>query len=151
MLQNQTNQPLPRRANLIKKTLFAYTISLPPTANTRVGALITDRRGLPIAFGHNQYKTSPFQARFGRNSDSIFLHAETDCIKNALNSLSSPNPDLSSYYLWILRVKKAHPHGPFIPALSAPCLGCQRAIVTFNLRRVYYTNTLGDFARLTTG
>lgn len=85
-----------------------------------------------IATGINGYKSHPMMAKYGKNSESIFLHAEVDAIKNALRLL--PVSQLSKCDLYVVRVKKDGSFG-----MACPCEGCQRAIETFNLRNVYYT------------
>ena len=53
----------------------------------RLAAGIVHKKSL-IATGVNSYKSHPLMLQFGKNSDSIFLHAEVDAIKNALRLLS---------------------------------------------------------------
>ena len=91
-----------------------------------------------IAFGTNSMKTHPFQARFGKNSQSIHLHAEVDCIKNALKKFSVE--ELKKSTLYIARMKfldsnKKH----MVNGLACPCDGCKRAISTFNIRKVVFS------------
>ena len=50
----------------------------------RLAACVVYKRDI-VSFGINQLKSHPFQAKFSKNEDSIFLHAETDAIKNALS------------------------------------------------------------------
>lgn len=113
-------------------TLFAYTVSLPYVARAKVGAIIVYKKRI-IAFGRNRYKTHPLQARYGRNEQSIFLHAEIDAIRQAISF------DLSNTSLLVLRVKRSFPTGPFHMGNSKPCSGCMRAIAAFGIKDVWWS------------
>lgn len=84
-----------------------------------------------VSVGVNQMKTHPLQAKFGRNTDSIFLHAEIDCIRNALRRVAPE--ELKRGVLYVAKSK----HGQ--PKLSKPCAGCQRAIIHFGISDVHWT------------
>jgi len=79
--------------------------------------------------GFNRYKTHPLQKKFGRNSESIYLHAEIDAICQAVKHTT-----IEGASLYIARVLK---NGE--PALAKPCVGCERAIVHFGIRYVEWT------------
>jgi len=120
-------------------TLRSYILSNPRFARQRVGALLLLRNRI-IAFGHNQAKTHPLQARYG-DSRWPFLHAETSAIRNALRQVSAA--DLSRATLLVARLK--HHNGPKSPlkfGLAKPCVGCQAAIAAFSISRTLYTNRL---------
>ena len=89
-----------------------------------------------IATGINSYKSHPMMLEYGKNSESIFLHAEVDAIKNALRVVTQDQ--LTKCDLYVVRVKKDE-RGHYVHGLTKPCEGCSRAIATFNLRNVYYT------------
>ena len=57
-----------------------------------------------IATGVNSYKSHPMMLQWGKNSDSIFLHAEVDAIKNALRVITQEQ--LAKCDLYVVRVKK---------------------------------------------
>ena len=100
-----------------------------------------------VSVGVNQLKSHPFQARFGKNEDSIFLHAETDAIKNALKCISVD--DLAKSTLYVCRVKYCDTKKrEFTWGLSKPCAGCSRAISTFNIKKVCYTCDDGTYKYL---
>ena len=101
-----------------------------------------------ISFGYNKLKTHPFQAKYGRNEESIFLHAEIAAIKNALKVLDVE--DLSKCDLYIVRVKRPKPRSKkYVWGLSKPCEGCMRAIIEFGIRRVIYsTDTHNEWKTL---
>lgn len=102
----------------------------------KIAAGIVFKRHL-VATGVNSYKTHPMMWEFGKNKDSLFLHAEVDAIKNALRLISVDQ--LSKSDLYIVRVKRVDGEREWISGLAKPCRGCQRAIETFNLKNVHYT------------
>lgn len=96
------------------------------------------RRNEIIAFGTNQLKSHPIQAKFSKNEKSIFLHAEIDCIKNALRKVSVE--DLEECSLYVCRVKfEDTTRKRLVFGLAKPCRGCQMAVEAFNLKEVIYT------------
>lgn len=121
----------------IEELLTTYALSNEPVGNARIVAAITLGKKI-VSFGHNQLKSHPLQRRFGRNEQSIYLHAEVDAIKNALKVVEVD--DLRDCVLHVLRIKRAAPHGPYIWGMAKPCLGCMRAIATFGINRVYYSD-----------
>ena len=91
-----------------------------------------------ISIGINQKRSHPFQAKYSVNEDAIYLHAETDTIRGALHYLSEKQ--LTKSTLYVCRIK--HENGsdsPIIWGLSKPCVGCQRAIATFDIKNVVYS------------
>lgn len=88
-----------------------------------------------IAF--NALKTHPFQMRFARNAESIFLHAETNVIRQALRHLSVD--DLPKASLYVVRAKINPRTKRWENGLACPCRGCQKAIATFGIENVVYT------------
>lgn len=89
-----------------------------------------------VALGTNHFKTHPFQIKYRRTPDAIYLHAEVAAIKRAIRQLSEK--ELKRAVLVSVRVKYDHGLQPRF-GMSKPCEGCQRAIVEFGIRRVYYT------------
>lgn len=121
--------------NLLSK--MAADISNPVSGNARLAACIVYKNDI-VSFGINEMKSHPFQAKYGKNSNSVFLHAETSAIKNALKYLSQS--EISKSTLYICRVKFHDPSkNKMIFGLSKPCPGCFRCINTFNIRSVIYT------------
>lgn len=105
---------------------------------TRIAACVVYKNEI-ISIGINQLKSHPFQAKFSRHEDSIFLHAETDAIKNALKHISVAQ--LSKASLFVCRVKYDENSRKKLKmrGMCKPCEGCQRAIATFNIKKVVYT------------
>lgn len=91
-----------------------------------------------VSVGFNRMKSDPLQARYSKNSEAIYLHAEIHAIKSALRELSVE--ELSKTDIYIARVKRPKRESDtFVWGLAKPCCGCQRAIREFGIRRVIYT------------
>lgn len=116
--------------------LFKSAIAHPAVANAKIVSCIIFKNNI-ISFGFNSLKTHPFQQRFSKNKDCIHLHAEIDAIKNALRYFDQDN--LSKCSLYVLRVRKEDRDKSFCTGISKPCIGCMRAILTFNIKNVFYT------------
>lgn len=97
-----------------------------------------------ISYGFNSKKSNPFQSRFSKNEHSIYLHAEVDAIKNALKKLSLEQLQKST--LIVARGKCIN--GELVHGLAKPCTGCQRAISTFGIPNVFYTEDIIGFSKL---
>lgn len=105
------------------------------------GAAIVKRNRV-LGFGCNRMKTHPMQARFGKNGDAIFLHAEINAIRNSLKSYRIE--DLAGSTLVVLR-RTSKKYG-----MSRPCNGCMKAILEFDIKSVIYSTdtdfvTLGEY------
>lgn len=123
--------------NILEKVAQA----LEPVANARVAAFLVYKRDV-IAVGYNKDKTHPFQKRHSKNNLALYLHAETDCINNALRYYSDEEVSKSSLY--ILRVKHSDDdHIAFIRGLAKPCEGCQKCIKRYGIKKVYYSTEEG--------
>jgi len=115
-------------------------IAVEPIASSKISAVLTVKSNV-ISIGHNERRTHPFQAKFSKNPDAIYLHAETSAICNALKVISEE--ELQRATLYVHRVKRPdNDKTKWINGLACPCAGCQRAIVTFGIKKVVYsTNT----------
>jgi len=121
--------------NMLAKV--AADIVLPVKGNTRMSAAVVYKNDI-VAFGVNGKKSHPFQAKFGKNEDSVYLHAETDAIKNALKYISLD--EISKSTLYVCRVKYSDTlKNKMIFGISKPCSGCSRCIATFCIRNVIYS------------
>jgi tRNA(Arg) A34 adenosine deaminase TadA len=99
-------------------------------------ALVKSNKVLSI--GINRNKTDPLQAKYGRNDESIFLHAEIHAIKNALREHSLE--DIENSTLYVCRVKRPEQKSKkWVWGLARPCDGCSRAIAEFGIKNVIYT------------
>lgn len=82
-------------------------------------------------------------AKYGKNPEAIYLHAEVHAIKNALREIKVD--DFGKCELYIVRVKKETSFSSkYVWGLSKPCSGCERAIAEFGLKRVVYSCDDGD-------
>lgn len=116
--------------------LLKMAETVEPVASARLTAAIVIRNRI-ISFGTNKRKSHPFQKKYGKNVDAIYLHAEIDAIKNALRTINSD--ELSKATLYVARAKKG-PKRNFVTGLARPCQnGCCNAIAAFNIKYVFYT------------
>ena len=82
-------------------------------------------------------KTHPFQARFSRNPDSIYLHAETAALLDAINNGQDPTGGV----MHVIRRMKNNTLG-----LARPCNGCMKALDAYGINKIVYSNELGTFS-----
>lgn len=135
-----------KRQERILSILHKVAEAVNPVSSARIAAAVV-YRGDIVSFGHNQKKSHPFQAKYGKNEGCIYLHAEVDAIKNALRCM--PVEELQYVDLYISRVKRPEPKSSrFISGLAKPCAGCTKAIVTFGIRNVFYTCDDGTIQKL---
>jgi deoxycytidylate deaminase len=141
--------PYPRMAKTLHKRVLAdkhtkyidilskIASDLSPVKSARLAACVVLQNDI-ISFGVNEMKSHPFQARYGKNSDAVYLHAETSAIKNALKYISLA--DLKRSSLYICRVKYTDAtKTKLMFGTAKPCAGCFRCINTFDISRVYFT------------
>ncbi len=102
-----------------------------PFGKARLSAALYHRKKL-VATGCNSSKSSPFQARYSRNEQSIYFHAETACIRKASSFLSDLKMSKS-----ILYVGRVYANGS--AALARPCFGCMSCIEAFGISKVVYS------------
>jgi tRNA(Arg) A34 adenosine deaminase TadA len=126
----------------ILHTLRKFAEANDSDQTVRMAAAIV-RNNKIISVGLNSKKSHPLQAKYGKNPQAVFLHAEIDAIKNALREIDID--DFAKCDLYICRVKKAKPFAKhYISGLAKPCAGCQRAIAAFGIKRVIYTTDDDD-------
>lgn len=102
----------------------------------RMGAILVLRNGY-LFTGKNQYKSHPLQAQWSRNPQSIFLHAEIDClVKVVANDVEDLMNDgsLKTASIYVARVGKNN-----LPALAKPCSGCFGALIHFGIDNIRWT------------
>jgi deoxycytidylate deaminase len=111
--------------------------SADPELTARLAAAIV-YKGDIISIGVNKKKSHPFQLKYSKMPMSIFLHAETDAIKNAVKRVDLNT--LSRSTLYISRVKYYDSsRQQVLYGLAKPCDGCEKAIATFNIKHVCYS------------
>ena len=115
---------------------FKIAQSVEPVRGARIVAAVV-RKGNVISYGYCHKKTHPFQAKFRKNKDAVFFHAEVHAIKNALKSIDVE--DLSKCELYIVRAKRDKANRKWITGMSKPCSGCKKCIDLFDLKSVYYS------------
>jgi len=92
-----------------------------------------------ISIGMNSSKSSPFQKRFSKNKNHIYIHAEIGAIKQAISNMGLNEFVDAKKILYVCRVKRFTQNSPYIWGLSKPCIGCQSAIMEFNINKVIYS------------
>lgn len=110
-------------------------------AGARVAALVVLGDEV-ISTGYNLKKTNPFAARFSKNQEAIFLHAETHAIRKALNLISQSR--LRKSTLYVARVRKLQIDGRSkvksdVFGSARPCQGCMGAIEDFGIKKVFFS------------
>jgi deoxycytidylate deaminase len=121
----------------VMKIITKVAESVEPFGQAKIAAGLVYKNEI-LSIGTNKNKSHPFQKKYASNSDAIYLHAETNAIYTALKRNSFDV--ISKATLYISRVKwNGDAKNHFICGLAKPCIGCQRAISTFNIKRVCYT------------
>jgi deoxycytidylate deaminase len=126
----------------IKTMQFVKRLAIDnPGVNNRMklAAALVIKRDI-ISVGVNVMRSHPVQKKYGKNDESIFLHAEINAIVNSLNHVDKD--DLRKADLYVYRVKKDM-HDPkrahWVDGMSCPCEGCMSAIDAFKIKRVVYS------------
>lgn len=115
----------------------ASDIVLPVKRNSRVSACVVYKNDI-IAFGVNERKSHPFQARYSKNQDAIFLHAETAAIRNALKYISVEELEKSTLYVCRIKYEDTTKR-KLVFGISKPCSGCERCLSVFGIKNVVYS------------
>ena len=92
-----------------------------------------------VSYGVNQRKSHPFHSQFSDHESAIFLHAETDAIKNALKRINEYELEKSTLYVCRVKYTDNTPNKKLTWGLSKPCHSCFKAIATFGIKSVIYT------------
>lgn len=116
-----------------------------PVRNAKLSAMLV-YKGKIVSVGINQYKSHPFAAKYSKNKDAIFLHAEADCILKASRKLSEH--ELKKSILYVCRVKHDAPKkGKIVFGKAKPCCGCEECIRAHGIKTVIYTEE-SEFGKL---
>lgn len=124
-------------------TLKTFAQDMEPVSRARLAAAVV-YKGRIVSIGFNQYKTHPFAAKYGRNPDAIYLHAEHDAINKAKRRLGEN--ELKKSTLIVVRVKNES-KGKITFGIAKPCAGCAQCISDHKINTVIYTETT-DFGEL---
>ena len=127
--------------NLTKLALLAS--DLEPVASAKIAACLV-HRGEIISYGFNQNKSSTFQSKWSKNSESVFWHSETNAIHNALKRYDVEELQNMKTTLYVCRIKKllVNPKTKeFVNVWGAsnPCVGCSKCITHHNINRVVFS------------
>lgn len=130
-----------KRAEFVN-VLFDLACVTPSVVKAKIAAGVIYKNKM-VGIGTNLRKSSPFQKKFGRNTDSIYIHAEIAAIRNALYHISVD--DMSRAELIVIRAKwSGVDRHHRVPGLAKPCEdGCQRCIAAFGLKRTYFSTDEG--------
>ena len=129
--------------------LFDLATITYPVANARIVACVTNKRGIPIAFGTNQRKSNPIANRLlvdsGKPAGAMYLHAEMDAILKALRRLGNDDRfEEKGITLFVARAKRTHPGSNFVSGLALPCKACTSLILRTNISKVVFTTNAED-------
>ena len=135
------------RDRYIMDFLRRQAIEAEKVANAKFAAAV-GIKGKIISLGFASNKTHPFAAKYGKNADSLYLHAETSAIVNSLTHIGRDG--FSKATLYIYRVKRPNAHSDeWVDGMAKPCLGCAKAIAEFDFKKVIYTtNNNGEYETL---
>ena len=109
-----------------------------PVRSSRHASAIVLKNDI-ISISTNRIKSHPFQSRFARNPEAIFMHAEVGAIHKALKKISLKDLEKSSLY--VLRVKRFNINSDFIWGNSRPCSGCSMCLAEFGIKNVIYSTS----------
>jgi len=122
----------------ILSNLATLARDIDPVASSRIFAAIY-YKNKPISYGWNHMKSHPFQAQYSKNDESIYWHAETHAIYNALRVCDEN--DLKKMTLYVARTR--HPENGntdhWIWGNSKPCVGCMECIHKYRIKKIIYT------------
>ena len=109
-----------RRDFRIMSFLRRNAIDLEPVKSSRIASAIAIKRNI-VSLGYCSKRTHPFQKRFAKNPDAIYLHAETNAIAKLAKSSESGC-------------------GAAMFVTHAPCIDCAKLVYQSGIASVYYKN-----------
>lgn len=118
----------PRVETLLEEAIKVAQAN-PITDLPKMAALIYDRKKL-ISVGMNSRKSHPLAKQFQKHPEAICTHAEIAAIVNAMRQGIS----VEGMSMYIARIGRLG-----YPLLAKPCIGCSRALISFGLKNVYWT------------
>jgi len=136
---------LPIRNQKVVNTLRLMAQDVVPVSGAKIAAAIV-QRGNIISFGINQNRTHPLQAKWGKNSKAIFLHAEICAIKNALRHNTADYLMNTTMIVYRARRSNVGPKHAWYCGSATPCVaGCQAAIEAFGISKVISSTDDKDY------
>ena len=130
----------------ITRTLFQLAKDNETATRAKLVAAVVYKNQI-ISFGFNSKKSHPFVIPFQKNEDAIYLHAETDAIKNALRTIGVDQ--LAKCDLYVVRAKYTDKNRSNVQlGMAKPCKGCAKCISQFGVKRVIYSTDEQSYAFL---
>lgn len=124
----------------IKQTLLQAAIENPGIRSRyKMAAGIVHKKRL-VCVGLNRNKTHTLMLNEGYREGQVFLHAEVDAIVKGIKTCGIER--FPSCSLYVVRVKKLEPMGPYVEAIAKPCEGCMNLIQYFEFKEVLWTKDL---------
>lgn len=120
--------------------LDEVAVDHPYFGNAKVAAAVV-HRGRIVSVGVNREKTHPVQAKFGGWGHT---HAEVDAVLRA----ERQGIDVSGMEVYVLRIKKDGPRGPWVRGNARPCPACSRFLADRSVARAHWTCDDGTEAGL---
>lgn len=109
--------------------------TMEPVSNARIAAMVVYKKRI-ISIGVNQKKTHPFAAKYSKNPDAIYLHAEASAILTAKKKLT--DTELAKSILIVCRVKYDKQFNTLF-GMAKPCSGCEKCIYDHDIQTITYT------------
>lgn len=108
-----------------------------PVAAARLAAAIVYGNDI-VSIGYNERRSHTFQARFSKNEDAIYMHAENAAIYRATKEIR--RKDFGKTTLYVCRVKcLQEDQQVLIHGMACPCNGCMKAVNSFGIKTVVYS------------
>lgn len=127
------------------KQLWELLNGSEPFSQARIASSVYYKNNI-VSVGFNRNKTHPLQKKFGRNEESIYLHAEIDAIIQARRYLTSD--EIKSSIIYTARRKFTTHTDKEVWGLAKPCEGCMKAIKTFGFKAGYYSTERGKIEQM---
>lgn len=103
-----------------------------------------------VALGWNQAKSHPLQKRFPKAPGYVYLHAEIHAITMALKKMNPEELMAARTTLIVVRAKResGKRNASWVRGLAKPCVGCQAAILHFQMKEVIWSEDGGGHAHV---
>jgi len=120
--------------------VFSWAKLQPPIFRIRVAAGLQVKRNFIIAT--NSTRSHPFAKKYQKNQHAIHLHAETHCLVKTFQA-GYDIKDLRDSTMYIARaILDPYTH-EYRYGMCRPCVGCERALIDFEVGHVFFTTEKG--------
>ena len=137
------NETLQRRHMRLLIRAEKIARDIVPVSGARVAAILATGNN-ELSFGINLQKSHPFAAKYGKNANAIYLHAEASAIYNGIKAAGADTLRSMKTTLYVCRVRHLKPNdASFAWGMAEPCSGCLQAIDEFQIKRVVFTLDCG--------